>query len=59
MFKENESSNIGQSEMEKIVSVLDGTTNQMDWKRTLVAYSVAKINLTTGGRSTFITKKEC
>jgi hypothetical protein len=53
------SSKMGLSEMEGIAFVSEGETNQVDWRATMVADLVAKTEPHPGGRSTFLTKREC
>jgi hypothetical protein len=37
----------------------EGVTNQVDWRVAMVADLVEKIEITLGGRSTFLTKRKC
>jgi hypothetical protein len=59
MFKGSESLEIGQIMMEGITSVSEGETNQVYWREGMVAYLVVNIEPTIGGRSTFLSKREC
>jgi hypothetical protein len=49
------SSKTGLSEMVGITSISEGEDNQVNWRVDLVA----KIELTPGGRNTFLAKREC
>jgi len=59
MFRGSESSETGQSEMAGIASVSEGATNQVDWRAGMVADMVEKIEPPSGGRNTFLAKREC
>jgi hypothetical protein len=59
MFRGNESSEIGHTIMAGIDSMSEGETNQVYWRAGMVAYLVANIEPTPGGRSTFLAKREC
>jgi hypothetical protein len=59
MFIGSESSETGQTIMEGMASLSKGVTNQVSWREGMVANLIAKIEPTLGGRSTFLTKREC
>ena len=47
------------SEMAWIAFVSEGATNQVDWRATMVADLITKIEPPSSGRSTFLAKREC
>ena len=55
----SKSSQPGRSEMAGIDFVLEGATNQVDWREGMLAYLIVKIEPPLGGRSTFLVKREC
>jgi hypothetical protein len=59
MFKGNKSSKKGLNEMAGIAFVSEGATNQVDWRVAMVADMIAKTEPPSGGRSTFLAKREC
>jgi hypothetical protein len=59
MFKGSESSETGQIMMARITCVSEGASNQVYYRAGMVANLVVKIESTPGGRSTFLTKRDC
>jgi hypothetical protein len=59
MFISSESSERGLREMERIDFMSKGASNQVDWRVGMVVDMVVKVDPTLGGRSTFLTKREC
>jgi hypothetical protein len=53
------SSKKGPSEMERIDFILEGAIDSVDWRATMVADLTVKVEPPPGGRSTFLTKREC
>jgi len=53
------SSKTGPSKMAGIDFVSEGAANQVDWRGSMVENLIAKIEPPLGGRSTFLSKREC
>jgi hypothetical protein len=58
MFK-GKSSKKGRSKIARIAFISERAANQMDWRAAIVADLIAKTEPPLGGRSTFLTKREC
>jgi hypothetical protein len=50
---------MGSSEMEAIAFILEGATNKVDWRATMVVDMIAKREPPQSGRSIFLAKREC
>jgi len=59
MFKGNLSLKKGSNEVAGIALCSEGATDQVNWRATLVADMIAKIEPPLGGGSTFVPKREC
>jgi hypothetical protein len=59
MFRGSEYLKTGHTIMEEIASMSKGVSNQVYWRVGMVMDLVAKIAKNAGGRSTFLSKREC
>jgi hypothetical protein len=59
MFKGSKSSKKGPNEMTGIALCSEGAANKVDWREVVVADMIAKTKVPSGGRSTFLAKREC
>jgi hypothetical protein len=53
------SSQKGPSKMAGITFVSEGVSNQVDWREGMVVDLIVKVETPPGGRSTFLSRREC